>query len=336
VSTKAIAIAVSIALMGCAAPSPPVPEQVLASAKPVVEQSLVAPPLPSGPAGMPIESASQATQPTGIQRGTLTLKGTPANFAVQQATAWRTNRRARPVLGDNGKLIYTFGESMPQIVCAPLRVCDVELEPGEVVNNLDVGDQIRWRLSPAISGEGKDRRVHVIIKTTDTGLRTNAVINTNRRTYYLDLVARETDFLPAIQFYYPENERRQWEAARSQAAAVVSDLPTLTVDSLNFAYQIEGNARWKPLRVFDDGSKVYIQMPDSVRHNEAPALVLLDKEGQAQLVNYRSNSHYYIVDKLFTSAALIIGVGSAQERVTITRGAQSHSPALSAWSRGDR
>lgn len=251
---------------------------------------------------------------------------TPAKVAVAKSAAWADDPRAMPVMGEEGKVVYVFGESRPTIVCAPLRVCDVELEAGETVNNADVGDAVRWSLKPSISGAGADKTVHVIIKPKDYGLDTNAVIATDRRTYYLRLVSpREgiNAYTTRVAFFYPENERKAWEAQRAamvkENATVVAELPTLTADKLNFGYAIEGKDHFKPLRVFDDGAKVYIQMPLEFEHREAPALVLVGKDGKEQLVNYRLKNDYYIVDKLFSKAALILGVGDDQRRVTITR-----------------
>jgi type IV secretion system protein VirB9 len=71
--------------------------------------------------------------------------------------------------------------------------------------------------------------------------------------------------------------------------------------------------------VFDDGTHVYIQMPEAMRVTEAPALLVQTRAGDAALVNYRLRPPYYVVDRLFETAVLILGVGDRQERVTIRR-----------------
>ena len=73
--------------------------------------------------------------------------------------------------------------------------------------------------------------------------------------------------------------------------------------------------RW----VFDDGTHVYIQMPEAMRVTEAPALFVHTRAGDVVLVNYRLRQQYFVVDKLFDSAVLLLGVGDRQERVTIRR-----------------
>jgi type IV secretion system protein VirB9 len=87
---------------------------------------------------------------------------------------------------------------------------------------------------------------------------------------------------------------------------------------LNFAYTVGGaNVAWRPLRAFDDGSRVYVQMPAAMKSSEAPAL-LINAGGGTQMVNYRVKGDYYVVDRLFSDAILVSGVGREQDRVTIS------------------
>jgi type IV secretory pathway VirB9-like protein len=87
---------------------------------------------------------------------------------------------------------------------------------------------------------------------------------------------------------------------------------------LNFSYDISGaNVPWKPVRAFDDGTHVYIQVPPAMKTSEAPALMIA-AAGGSQMVNYRVSGDYYIVDRLFERALLVSGVGREQDRVTIS------------------
>lgn len=56
-------------------------------------------------------------------------------------------------------------------------------------------------------------------------------------------------------------------------------------------------------------------MPKNMSVQEAPALVVLDSSSNKNLVNYRLKEDKYIVDKLFDSAMLLLGVGSNQESI---------------------
>ena len=61
-------------------------------------------------------------------------------------------------------------------------------------------------------------------------------------------------------------------------------------------------------------------MPPGLRSTEAPALFLAESGEDRVLVNYRVRGEYYVVDKLFEEAVLVVGVGRHAKQVKITRG----------------
>lgn len=237
-----------------------------------------------------------------------------------------------PIIRTEEFIQYPHGLTEAVVTCEPLRVCDIELETGEEILNLSLGDAGRWLASPAFSGANSALTPHVIVKPTEYGIVTNAVITTTRRTYYLGLVSKpkgKPGHVRRVKFYYPRDLlqevnglfRARQAASRREQETTVARLPRLSVEALNFDYEVtEGQGLpWRPVRVFDDGRQVYIQMPESMRTSEAPVLLVQTRGGEAALVNYRLRTPYYVVDKLFETAVLIIGVGHSQERVTIRR-----------------
>ena len=64
---------------------------------------------------------------------------------------------ATPTPGADGRVVYVFGQGMPVMVCAPLRVCAVELQAGEHLQSQpQIGDSRRWEITPVLSGSGLD------------------------------------------------------------------------------------------------------------------------------------------------------------------------------------
>jgi type IV secretion system protein VirB9 len=53
-----------------------------------------------------------------------------------------------------------------------------------------------------------------------------------------------------------------------------------------------------------------------MKSSEAPALLVNAGSG-TQMVNYRVKGNYYVVDRLFSDAILVSGVGRDRDRVTI-------------------
>ena len=60
-------------------------------------------------------------------------------------------KAANPFLGEQGYVIYPYGDVVPVITCRPLRMTDVALEPGEEIMGVHAGDSIRWQFSPSQS-----------------------------------------------------------------------------------------------------------------------------------------------------------------------------------------
>ncbi|EJT00791.1 conjugal transfer protein TrbG, partial [Rhizobium sp. CCGE 510] len=107
--------------------------------------------------------------------------------------------------GDDGKIIFLYGEVQPSVVCSPLQVCDIELQPGEVVRDVLVGDTVRWKVEPATSGAAGGQTIHLIVKPSEPGLVTSMVVTTSRRTYHIQLKSHPTQYMARVGFEYPED-----------------------------------------------------------------------------------------------------------------------------------
>lgn len=235
--------------------------------------------------------------------------------------------RVQPSLGDyfNAVQVYPYSEgALYQVYAAPGRVTDIALQPGEQLvgaGPVAAGDTVRWIIGDTESGVGPTRRIHILIKPTRADLQTNLVINTDRRTYHLELRAAERTYMASLSWSYPQDAlialSRRSEEAQAAEPAGVSTLEAL--DRLNFRYRIEGdNPAWKPVRAFDDGRQVFVEFPASIAQGEMPPLWIIGAEGGVELVNYRVRGRYMVVDRLFGGAELRLG-GERQQRVRIVR-----------------
>ena len=251
--------------------------------------------------------------------------------AVAIAQKWQVASATgmKPVAGPEGSVRFVFGAQQINVVCAVLQICDIELQPGEQVNNLNVGDP-RFTVEPSISGVGAGEVQHLIIKPLDVGLDTSLVVTTNRRTYHIRLRSHRTEFMPRVGFTYTEDAVAKWDAIRTREVKEKQErtIPKTGeyLGDLNFNYEVSGSAAWKPIRVYNDGTKTILQMPTAMAQTEAPTLLVVRKDGglftddETVMVNYRVQGDRYIVDTIFDKAILIAGVGSSQDRVTIVKG----------------
>lgn len=253
-----------------------------------------------------------------------------AKEAVRVSEAWRGEPNA-PAAGADGRVLYSFGAGLPTVVCAPLRVCMIELQAGEkIVGEPQIGDSVRWNISPALYGTGDQATAVIILKPQSPGLDTNLLITTDRRAYYLRLISKPEEYVARVAFAYPDEDNRKWQAqiaeqnaaSRQEKRDALAVLPAVVaVEKMNFSYSIKGgDEHLRPARVFDDGAKTYIQMPADIQHREAPVLVVLGADGKGEMTNYRVRDQVYIVDRLFERANLILGSGKKAQKVEITRG----------------
>ncbi len=320
---------VAPASVGCAA-HPPAPGGAA-----YVRAQAVADPPP--PAPVVVHVPINGPQPGQLKprpRDGSTAPGTPIAAAVgpQQIVADANRRAAQGPDRDgyfNAIVQYAFEPgSLYQVYAAPMRITDILLEPGEkIVGQPASGDIVRWVLAAAKSLQGGVEQWHVYLKPTRPELETNLAINTDRRSYMLELHSYPDTYMASVMWHYPQDELARLQA---QAAETVVEsqntAPVVSLDVLNFDYTIQvihGTPRWTPVQVFDDGRRTFIRFPETMRVREAPALfVLRDKE--TQLVNYRVRNGFYVVDRLFDAAELRVGQQD-QEIVRVLR-TSTHRP----------
>lgn len=211
-----------------------------------------------------------------------------------------------------------------QVYASPGQVTDIVLQEGEQLvgpGPVAAGDTVRWIIGDTVSGTGAKRRVHLLVKPVRSDITTNMIINTDRRTYHVELRATPSAYMASVSWTYPADDllavkRAEAEAARSAPVAAGIALP-----SLSFAYKLSGDrVPWRPVRVFDDGRQTFVEFGERVAAGDMPPLFILDEKDQAELVNYRVEGRYIVVDRLFERAELRLGAGRAAKSVRIKRG----------------
>jgi type IV secretion system protein VirB9 len=279
-------------------------------------------PANSGQPALPNPNAKPRTDSATLSP---TNVGEPAKRAVVESQRTAENPTAMPMRDAAGRVVFPFGQSVPTVICAPLRICDIELEKGETVRGAPhIGDSVRWKVAPAVSGSGDRQLTHLIVKPTEAGLDTNLIVPTDRRTYHIRLVSSAERYVSSVAFNYPEDSESDWQnlTRTGSRAGEAPEMPAVSVDRLNFNYQIKvvsGKPAFRPIRVMDDGYHTYIAMNEDMPQRDAPALIGISPAGEEQMINYRLKGNLYIVDGTIHKLALISGAGRRQQRVELTR-----------------
>jgi len=319
-SSFALLLLGASALAGCATHTPP-PEISYDNAAPAVQT--VDPPSPVRIVELP--------KPLPLPGQMKPVDGTrqPTEAADPAARVNQANAQARvqPVRNGfiNSMQVYPFTQgALYQVYTAVGQITDIALQPGEQLvgaGPVAAGDTVRWIIGDTESGTGAAKQVHILVKPTRPDLMTNLVINTNLRTYYMELRSTSSTYMASVSWQYPQDQLIALRRQNAQAEAAQPVSTGVDLSRVNFRYEVTGDrAPWRPLRAFDDGRQVFIEFPRGIGQGEMPPLFVVGPEGAtSELVNYRVRGNYMIVDRLFAAAELRFGADRNQKRVRISR-----------------
>jgi len=213
-----------------------------------------------------------------------------------------SRQRPRPEDFQSARQIYQYQHgAIYELYTNPNYVSTILLEPGETLTSVAAGDTSRWMVTTAEAETEVDGRTIVLIKPQATGLRTNIVLVTDRRTYLIEAISQGSSAYSAeVAWSYSVSTEHQAEAS--------------PLDRLNLSYRIRTvrgrNPPWRPARVFDDGRRTWLEFDLGVAASDLPPLFVVTGEG-AELVNYRvlsgPNGQRYEVDRIFEVAELRLG-----------------------------
>jgi P-type conjugative transfer protein TrbG len=254
----------------------------------------------------------------------------PANSRVALALsqkAMEADLDAKP--GSGGRVILTYGAGTPTIICALLKVTEIDLEPGETISKdgVDLGDSTEFLVSTRRAGTGRDAYDYLVLKPSAQDIETTMTVGTDRRVYYFRIRSTENQFLSRVAFSYPEEETVKAKALQEQSliltqrqVASLAAAPPPPPPVKKWSYTIRKKGRdadyLVPLSVGDDGAHTHIQFSEEARTRGLPVLQIRDATGPIP-----ANSHWetntLIVDALFKDGCLLQGVGKKQQSVCI-------------------
>ena len=246
-----------------------------------------------------------------------TAAGTPAGRVENANAAARVEPRREGYY--NAIQIYPWSEgALYQVYAAPGQITNIALEPGESLTGagpIAAGDTARWIIGDTESGSGTSRRVHILVKPSRPDISTNLIVTTDRRTYMIELRAREALYMPSVSWSYPA-----LPAGQRQTVPAAPIIPAEAARNYRYALQVQGDSPpWRPVSVFDDGRRVYVVFPRGIVQGEMPPIFVLGSNGEPQIVNSRIHQNVLIVDRLFGAAELRLGSGDRQQTVRIVR-----------------
>jgi type IV secretion system protein TrbG len=90
---------------------------------------------------------------------------------------------------------------------------------------------------------------------------------------------------------------------------------------VNRDYRVQGDhPAWRPVAVFDDGRRTYVEFGPGVVLDDLPPLYRTGPDGKsAELINYHVEGRRIVTDRLIDRAELRFGVKRAAQRVLLVR-----------------
>ncbi|WP_321335961.1 P-type conjugative transfer protein TrbG [Breoghania sp.] len=233
----------------------------------------------------------------------------------------------------NAIQVYPWSEgALYQVYTAPGKITDIALEPGEALTGagpIAAGDTARWIIGDTTSGSGEEPQVYILVKPARPDIETNLVVTTDRRVYRIELRAGEGSYMPAVAWNYPRSSSSQRPVVRATPR-----IPAVSVR--NYRYGLTGDTPpWRPVSVYDDGRRVYVEFPGGIVQGEMPPVFVLGPDGNPEIVNSRVYRNILIVDRIFGAAELRLGSGKRQQTVRIVRTDGKHNGQTKGQAAGD-
>lgn len=243
--------------------------------------------------------------------GASTANGAPKVARIDPAAA------PIPAPTDNRIQRFTYSpEVIYRILTGTAKHTHIELGEDEGLKEEPVvGDSLQWRVS------GGPRNIYV--KPVRDNIETTLTIVTNKRSYQFQIVSgsKDSGVYQKVSFDYPDREAQVRLRKESEAAVVAEEntrlnsqviAPNVDPTTFNFAYEIQGEASFRPLTVYSDERFTYLRMPAT---QVAPAVFLLDERNNPSLVNYRPRGDFIVVERVAPGLLLKLG----QEEVRVLR-----------------
>lgn len=244
------------------------------------------------------------------------LKTAAALVALSAPFAAQAELIATPLPGDTRLVRFEFDPNNTyQVLTRPKSVTDIELEPGESVKGMAVGDSFSWDCETGVPG-------HIFVRPKYDDMVTSGTVVTDKRTYQLMLRSTSADvgkWYQRVTWGYPATSILQPVAATgmaaqpSEAKSPAGSLARgISVDQLNFDYSISGGAAFRPVQVIDDGTFTWLQMPSKLQ--DWPAVFWVTPDNRYAALTPVPDGRYLKVTKVVHKLLLKIG----KEEVEIT------------------
>src|SRR3546814_19860468 len=92
--------------------------------------------------------------------------------------------------------------------------------------------------------------------------------------------------MASVSWTYPQDELIAIRGRASAAKAAAPVAAGIALPSLSFGYRVSGDRpAWRPVRVFADGVRPFIEFPESIARGEMPPVFFIGESEDGEPVN---------------------------------------------------
>ena len=225
----------------------------------------------------------------------------------------------QPAKWKGGTMYYDFDPDFTyEVYCQPYRVTDLILEPGEQVIEMPfLSEEQVWEIGAGVSRSGNVDTQHFFLKPAYSGLITAFIIITDKRVYHFLLKSFKDCYMTQVKFSYPNTMpfTLKTEAMKENMNRLSKEMVGVDPRFLSFdykmTYSIFRKPYWLPVRVYDDGSKTYIVMNETVLHMTSPVLF----NHKNERINYSVDKTLIVIPELIEKVTMRVG----REKVVVKK-----------------
>lgn len=218
----------------------------------------------------------------------ITAAFSPAAHAAQTPASGRLDPRVTSVVYQPNNVVRVFATYGISTM--------IIFDEDEKFETVALGDTESWDVVPTDKGN------ILFIKPKAKNVSTNMNVVTTKRIYYLEL----NDYAPednkkvfGIRFVYPEKDLNASLRKEAEFRAANPNIAGIDKANVNIDYSFSGEAKLKPVVVFDDGKKTFFKFGARV-----PAIFAVNADFTETLRNFRREGEYIVIDGAATQYTL--------------------------------
>jgi type IV secretion system protein VirB9 len=231
---------------------------------------------------------------------------------------------ATATTGKDGTVYFAFAGGTPRLRCRPGSVCLLRFAHGErlSLDDVRVEDATNWTVHIASAPSAQSQETVLAIMPKSGASATLLHVRSNLRGYHIALMPSNDASMLLASFTYRHDDPSEQDDPGLAAAGVADAGGAIRstaphYGNPDFNYRILGSSPpWKPVRVYRDGGKTYVQFPRGGVLS-APRLLLSATTGNLTPITYRIEGDSYVVDRILEDALLVAGTGSQQQTVLL-------------------